>query len=1120
MKLCWSLVLFLWAAAAFAVQGQAPATPEHAGFARTGVEAPLSVGYQKTIEFSVAGATAAYSLDTNIVEATAANGLVAIAGKSPGSTNVVVVTPAGVQTIAVTVPVPPPTLPPGFESPEHQNAAEVGTYEFRYNSDPSQITNSLELKRTQGQSFTRMQVVNANLFTSNSSTSAVGFPFLAYEIGRPNVDVTFLDKNVANSPLTLDNFLVRGFHLREGAWEFHGGFTSVATFQNLFLATDREYTAGISRLFRIDSANSLEANAYYFQNPDSQRLIATNGAVGSLVYRLKVKDKGNFLAELGVSHGVGFAARGNYDDQRTHVTGDFRIQSRDFASLAVNNQHGTFADLNASRKINERLYASLDLNQSSFNLPTLSQSSFTTSALLNYKLDRHFSVNGGGSFATFQSQIPLGSRVSTVNLPVGMDYSTRHFGAGFQYARTINIEGGGGGNDYAVNARGSAGNFQLTGFFRHDVQVPTLAAIFSQIPGLQDALDRAGIVATSPEQLADLLRNTALLQLLGFTNAFTVNLAPARDDASATLSWISPSQARRRVDFSVFHSNTELLQGNNFILTTATVSYGQRLGANTNIVGSASLVRTSNLGVTDTHPLFSISLQRKFYSVPSLLLPGRHGMIQGHVFRDDDSGGMYSPQLPAIAGVEVRLDEDHVTRTDASGYYSFHHVPFGVHRVEAHLQSDEPFFYTTDSPATTDMNANVDFGINFAKGQLFGYLLDDSGAGVGGITVELKNGKFTRRVATGGTGKFAFTGLGPGEYSVATLPDSYPPGYALQDLTAQTVTVEAGKPASAQFTVRALRSIAGRVLVYDKSTLQTVPLEGAMVRLKEPSLEIKTGPNGGYIFRNLAAGTYTISIEYGGKETTRTVVLPPAPTNLRDVDLNVGAKEIPEPKPIGLLNENTASPLNTARVIPWSTVPPITGNGARPITAAEPNDFCLPALWLGNPKGAKVHAPQERALQAPAAAKINQRHQSLKTPVQSRSSAVAAKANPQRKPESAAVGKVHRPSVLQSSASGKTHPGHRVESAAVAKTDQDAKPVTSPAHSGTPKKHLVIASAAGKPLANTQARNTQPHKIKASSASPAAALRRVSGRSPATTSPPSPAAKAVHCLSDPRHWQQ
>ena len=123
-----------------------------------------------------------------------------------------------------------------------------------------------------------------------------------------------------------------------------------------------------------------------------------------------------------------------------------------------------------------------------------------------------------------------------------MDYSTRHFGTGFQYQRTVNIEGGGGGNDYAVNARASAGQFQLSGFFRHDVQVPTLAAIFSQIPGLQDALDRAGIVASTPEQLADLLRNTALLQLLGFTNAFTVNLAPSRNDLNAAMSWISHPQ--------------------------------------------------------------------------------------------------------------------------------------------------------------------------------------------------------------------------------------------------------------------------------------------------------------------------------------------------------------------------------------------------------------------------------------------------------------------------------------------------------------------------------------------------------------------------------------------------
>ncbi|MGC2742234.1 MAG: pilus assembly protein N-terminal domain-containing protein, partial [Candidatus Angelobacter sp.] len=67
-------------------------------------QTPLSVAYQKTLQLSVAGATAAYSLDPNIADATAANGIVEIVGKAPGETNIVVVTSAGAQTLAVTVP--------------------------------------------------------------------------------------------------------------------------------------------------------------------------------------------------------------------------------------------------------------------------------------------------------------------------------------------------------------------------------------------------------------------------------------------------------------------------------------------------------------------------------------------------------------------------------------------------------------------------------------------------------------------------------------------------------------------------------------------------------------------------------------------------------------------------------------------------------------------------------------------------------------------------------------------------------------------------------------------------------------------------------------------------------
>src|ERR1700759_2587494 len=119
MKLCWSIALF-WIASFTALQGQSP----------------LSVGYQKTMQLPVAGATAAYSLDSSIAEATAANGVVEISGKGPGTTNIIIVTPAGAQTLGVVVPPPPPVLPPGFEPPEKQASGETGTYEFRYNSDP------------------------------------------------------------------------------------------------------------------------------------------------------------------------------------------------------------------------------------------------------------------------------------------------------------------------------------------------------------------------------------------------------------------------------------------------------------------------------------------------------------------------------------------------------------------------------------------------------------------------------------------------------------------------------------------------------------------------------------------------------------------------------------------------------------------------------------------------------------------------------------------------------------------------------------------------------------------------------------------------------------------------
>jgi len=184
----------------------------------------------------------------------------------------------------------------------------------------------------------------------------------------------------------------------------------------------------------------------------------------------------------------------------------------------------------------------------------------------------------------------------------------------------------------------------------------------------------------------------------------------------------------------------------------------------------------------------------------------------------------------------------------------------------------------------------VDFGVSFTKDQVFGFITNDAGQGIAGVTVELKNPGVSLTTQTNADGKFSFLGLDPGDYQIVTQAASYPPGYSLQDLQDHSITVEAGKPSSLNLRVKALRAFSGRVTGYDRTLLQNVPLAGVTVRVKELSLETQTGPNGAYIFRNLPTGTFTVTATYQGREVSRAVIIPGGPANVREVDLSVGAK--------------------------------------------------------------------------------------------------------------------------------------------------------------------------------------------------------------------------------------
>ncbi|HLZ00008.1 MAG TPA: carboxypeptidase regulatory-like domain-containing protein [Candidatus Angelobacter sp.] len=854
-------------------------------------QSPLLVVYQKTVEVNIPEATAAYSLDSAVADVRiTGNGRLLVQGRAPGTTNIVVVTAAGIQSIQVTVPVPAPVYPAGFIPPAQEGSTvESGSYEVRYNNDPSQLTNTLVMKREQGDSFERVQVVNATFFSATSSQSQIGFPLASYEISHSRWGVVAVDQLVDNSPLTLDHTLVRGLHFRWHDWQFHGGFTMIATFQGLFLVTDPEEVLGLSRSFHLNEDQSLVANLYYFKNPASQANVASSGFTGSLAWKLKYKNRANLISEAGAGRSLAFASRGNLDTDHTHMNGDFRVQPASFASLALNNQRGVFGDLNVSHDFAARFSGNANVTESDYKLPLLRQNIFTGNSLLNYKLTRHFTLSSGAEFSRFSSSLPPGPVIHTLNLPVGVDFSLSHFGAGFQYQRTTGFDGSGG-NDFSGTLRAGWGHFQGAAFYRHDVNVPTLTSIFALVPGLQDLLERSGIVVTTPDQLAQLLRDSALLTTLGFAGPLSVNIAPVRNDSGASFTWTSPGTSHRQLNVSYFNSTTDLIPQGRLSFTSVNASYSQHIGSNDDLIVSGGSFRTITNGSTSVRPLISVSLQHRFFSVPSFILPGRHGVIQGHVFRDNELQGKYSGQQPILSGVEIQLDGGRTTHSDARGYYEFRHVPFGIHHVEAKFSSPEPFFYTTDSPATAEINTTTDFGVNFAQGRIFGFVLNDADKGVSGITVELQGSGPPHTLVTGGDGKFTFQGLPQGIYSVRTLPETFPSGYSLQDLHPQSVKVTQGAAEKTTFTVKALRAISGKITYYDTTELKPAPLPGIVVRLKELSLESTTGAGGAYLFRNLPAGTYTLALVYKDKEITRTVIIPADPANLRDMDLNVGAR--------------------------------------------------------------------------------------------------------------------------------------------------------------------------------------------------------------------------------------
>jgi hypothetical protein len=839
---------------------------------------PLALPYRETHRVAVPGATAAFALDSDCVDASASDGVVTLFGRQPCATHVVIVTLTGTEELAVRVADVPARLPPGYVPAAGRGGLiEQGTYELRYSSAPAVVQNIVNLVQRHGD---RTSQLHANLAAGTGGTpevAAVSLPTAFYRVASPRGSITVLDSTVIESPLTVEGAILRGAHAEYGPWRAHAGYTALATFEEVFLPAAREAAAGLSYTHRLSPRSALVPSLYYFPDTGAP---TPSGVAATLRYETLWRPGTRARAEVGVSRGLG----ASFDID--HVRGETRARARasckpeDYASLAVNAPGGCLLDAGWNRS-GPRLVLDGSGAYSRYTQPDFAHTNALGTFTATWRLSPHWSVHGGFAGSMFESRRPAPLRYEQVGVPLGLDYGTGRIGLGLRYQPSFGRDSNASGDLWRVSGRWAMGPLSLSAFAEHQTRVLATGHLVSSVPGLQQALDRLGLAATSPEAVSALLRDTAVLAALGYTAPITLDITPERVTLWAGAHWTSSRRLAPRVSLtSLVMRNDEPTGREASAIHSASLT--QPLGRGWEGSVSWSVVARSD---GNRAPLWLVSIRPGGVPVPNLLFPARTTTITGTVVGDTGGRGGTGPDAPGIAGVDIVLDGVRTTRTDRDGRFSFTRVPDGRHEVEARYASPTPFYFTSASRVEVTEGRPVSFAIGFSLGRVFGYVRNDAGVPLPGIRLRVVGPEGPLAAETDGQGRFEVLSLRPATYRVDLEAESVPPGYAIDRLEPVEALVSSDAPARAEFVVPAHRTVAGRVRVFDAATGTYRPGGARTVRLRELDRTCRTDDSGAFVFRDLPAGEHTLAVDEESGAVAQTVRLTGAPTLVRDLEI-------------------------------------------------------------------------------------------------------------------------------------------------------------------------------------------------------------------------------------------
>lgn len=794
---------------------------------------PLVLDAHESRVVATSGATAAYTLDTNVAEAAVRGGAVTLIARGAGATQLVVVSGPNVRTVSVIVRTQRATHVAAQNAAER--AGDGGSVASRYSSSRGEVQSEVRMTARRGGVA---QSAQATILHGGAATGKAAIASASYTVTTPSMRVTALDEQVHVAPVVLEQQIVRGAHVETHGFQVHAGVTAPTFIDGFVLPMRRQFVAAASYAWKLSPSVTLEPT-----------LISTRGqAIASL---LAAYDRGDALQIRGeLAHGKGTAAGlsvfANGATQKLAL--DATWQPRGFVTASPYDRRGLNASGAWSAMFGRRVTASARGAVDNALFAHTAQHARTGAAELRVRTTDSLSLFGGVNYGAFDGG------VHSVTVPVGLNIERRRFGmTALARLGTQTLRGRSEG--FRLSAHGAIGSISANAFLDTETNAPTLALIFSERPDLELLLQQLGLTASTPEEIARILRDHADLIDSGIIRSATVNIAPRRTQAGVDLAWLGTRQSLRlrfvqnRIE-SVATTNT---------FTTAALTWSRRLGDLT------SIDLTAGLWLVNGHRtrVFEAGVRHSFDGLPSF----GGGTIEGNVFADDDMTGHGA----GLADITIQLDAATTTHTDAAGNFAFRGVKAKPHTVTAFLPTRDSYF-TTPSRVDAGTGDRLAFGVARTPARVAGRVVSDAGTPVAGITVTLTRGAHFLTQVTDSEGVFTFTAA-PGAWMLAVDAQSLPAGFAATEIAPRELQLLRSATVNPQMAVRAMRTISG----------QTVACaSGVSIHVAPLGRRIEADRDGHFVVRDLPAGAVTLIA--GAKPSN--IELPAGPAVIRDVRLD------------------------------------------------------------------------------------------------------------------------------------------------------------------------------------------------------------------------------------------